>query len=235
MGEKASGRDTAKNATSRTVGYIRKNIESGSWPVGSKIPSENELCQELGVSRISVRSALSQFIALRILKSEHGKGTFVISNNLDVMGNTSHALPTAYRDIRQLLQFRQMIEPAIARLAAENADDALIKQLDELFKKMLESVGDTNQFVSYDMQFHVALCSATKNEIAVSVMSNIFQSNQEVHHRLNSAVGYYGGIYYHSLILEAVRKHNGAKAEQLMREHLQKSIDELSDEDTEET
>ena len=70
------------SVTGKIAHYIRKNIRNGNWTVGEKIPSENQLCEELGVSRVSVRSALQQFIALGILESVHGKGTFLISDDL---------------------------------------------------------------------------------------------------------------------------------------------------------
>ena len=50
--------------TAGIVRYLRKNIQDGAWRPGDRIPSENELCAALGVSRVSVRSALSQMTAL---------------------------------------------------------------------------------------------------------------------------------------------------------------------------
>ena len=49
------------NVTSQVVDYLKKNIESGNWTVGEKIPSENQMTEELGVSRSSIRTALSQY------------------------------------------------------------------------------------------------------------------------------------------------------------------------------
>ena len=48
------------SVTGKIAHYIRKNIRNGNRTVGEKIPSENQLCEELGVSRVSVRSALQQ-------------------------------------------------------------------------------------------------------------------------------------------------------------------------------
>lgn len=50
--------------TSRIVKYLRQNIRDGVWEIGERIPGENELCKELGVSRVSVRNALQQMSAL---------------------------------------------------------------------------------------------------------------------------------------------------------------------------
>ena len=46
------------NITDQVVEYLKENIESGKWNIGEKIPSENQMVMELGVSRSSIRSAL---------------------------------------------------------------------------------------------------------------------------------------------------------------------------------
>ena len=65
------------NITQQVVQFIKKNIDNGNWRIGEKIPSENKLAESLGVSRASVRMAIQQFIAIGVLESVHGKGTFV--------------------------------------------------------------------------------------------------------------------------------------------------------------
>ena len=55
------------NVTSQVVDYLKKNIESGNWTVGEKIPSENQMTEELGVSRSSIRTALQYLIGLGVL------------------------------------------------------------------------------------------------------------------------------------------------------------------------
>ena len=80
------------SVTGKIAHYIRKNIRNGNWTVGEKIPSENQLCEELGVSRVSVRSALQQFIALGILESVHGKGTFVAQPKIATRSPSYHGV-----------------------------------------------------------------------------------------------------------------------------------------------
>lgn len=59
------------------AGRIRGNIEAGIWAVGCRLPSENELCEEFGVSRITVRKALECLTEEGLLSRKQGKGTFV--------------------------------------------------------------------------------------------------------------------------------------------------------------
>jgi GntR family transcriptional regulator len=62
--------------------YVLDHVESGSWPVGSRIPSEHELCQQLSVSRATVVRALTDLVAQGVLERRQGKGTFVTSPRL---------------------------------------------------------------------------------------------------------------------------------------------------------
>jgi GntR family transcriptional regulator len=61
---------------------LRREIDAGRWPSGSRIPGEAELTTLLGVSRITVRHALANLEAAGVLRREHGRGTFVRSPRL---------------------------------------------------------------------------------------------------------------------------------------------------------
>lgn len=88
-------------------------------------------------------------------------------------------------------------------------------------------MGNSKVFVEKDMAFHLALCSATQNALLVKMMTEVFQIKAESHYRLNLAIGYYGGIYYHTLILEAIKKHDAKRARSVMLEHLERGMDDL--------
>ena len=59
---------------------LRKKIETGEWPIGSKIPTEDDLCKMFNVSRITVRTALMELVRQGYLKRQQGKGTFIFRN-----------------------------------------------------------------------------------------------------------------------------------------------------------
>ena len=218
------------SVTSKVSHYIREHILSGDWKVGQKIPSENQLCNELGVSRVSVRNALQQFIALGILESEHGKGTFLISNDLSMFLPVPGSIPEnteLLERMKYILQFRSLIEPSICGLVAETANPELIAQLEQYLSAMQSSVGKCEAFVQADVNFHLEICRASGNPVITSVMNDIFRQRADLGNMLALATGYYGGVYYHNLILSAMRSHNAAQAEAMMREHLERGLDDL--------
>lgn len=61
--------------------WIKENIENGTFKVGGKIPSENELASRFGISRQTVRQAIGTLVSEGILVREHGSGTFVLPKN----------------------------------------------------------------------------------------------------------------------------------------------------------
>jgi GntR family transcriptional regulator len=63
---------------SRLEQRLREKIESHEWPTGFQLPSERELCESYGVSRITVRRALKDLAVHNLVRSTPGKGTFVI-------------------------------------------------------------------------------------------------------------------------------------------------------------
>lgn len=214
--------------------YIRKNIQNGNWVVGEKIPSENQLCKELGVSRVSVRNALQQFIALGLLESIHGKGTFLISSDLSVFSPPETAEITTAEHLQimeDILDFRSIVEPEVCARAAETASPELVAELERLLCVMQASIGQSEAFVEADVSFHMEICKACGNPITFSTVQNIFHRREELGYALNLASGYYGGLYYHGLILDAIKKHDSKRARAFMLEHLKRGIDDLYSED----
>jgi GntR family transcriptional regulator len=59
---------------------LKKKIESGEWPLGSQIPTEEELCKLFDVSRATVRTAVMELVRQGYLKRQQGKGTFIFKN-----------------------------------------------------------------------------------------------------------------------------------------------------------
>ena len=98
--------------------------ERSRYVPGSKLPNENELSEELGVSRTTLREAISFLVAQGVLEIHRGKGTFVsekiTASGLDMtdLGN----LRSRGR-ARDLFEMRLIFEPATVALACQRAGD----------------------------------------------------------------------------------------------------------------
>ncbi len=216
------------NITQQVIEYLKKNIENGTWAVGEKIPSENRLTEILGVSRSSVRVAIQQFIALDVLQSIHGKGTFVRMNTIAGVSSNLNAINEAnYDDINQVLEFRRIIETESAYIAAQQATDETINNLEIYLKNMKNSIGQSEEFVKQDMLFHEEICHATGNRLLENCLKEVFRQTAKNHKQMNEAFGYNDGVYFHTLMLKAIKDKDARKARNLMKEHLQQAIERL--------
>ena len=219
------------NITQQVIQYLKENIENGTWTVGEKIPSENDLTKILGVSRASIRVAIQQFIALDVLESIHGKGTFVRTNTIVGVNSSVNAINEAYYDdINQVLEFRRIIETECAYIAAQKATDETISNLDFFLKNMKNSINQPEEFIKQDMLFHEEICHATGNHLLENCLKEVFQKTVKDHKHMNEAFGYNDGIYFHTLLLSAIKDKDAKKAKSLMKEHLGQAIERLKSE-----
>jgi GntR family transcriptional regulator len=75
--EKTIDRDSKLKLYVQIYTIIKEKIESGKWPAGTQIPTEDDLCKMYDVSKVTVREAIQELVREGILKRQQGKGTFV--------------------------------------------------------------------------------------------------------------------------------------------------------------
>ena len=140
-------------------------VDEGRYPLGSKLPNENELSQALQVSRTTLREAISFLVAQGVLEIRRGKGTFVKealpSQGLDLTGLAGMRSRVRARD---LFEMRLIFEPATVALACQRATDeelAQIRQKAERMERIAKAGGD---WPLADQEFHMAIIKASHNE-----------------------------------------------------------------------
>lgn len=206
------------------VKYMQQQIKDGNWSINSKIPSENELCSRLGVGRGSVRAALQRFNVLGILESQHGRGTFVRSIDMSLFGKGHYLDNRLLTDMVTIRQARSLIEPEIAYEAAAKATPELIENLNLLNQQLKAAVGNQEQFVRLDAQFHMTLAEFINNPIIFNVMNQLL--DQTICININRVFGYYGGIFFHPKIADAIAQRSCEQARNIMKTHM---VSELFD------
>ena len=216
--------------TTEVSAYLRERISQGVWQVGSKIPSENVLSRELGVSRTTLRQVIGRFIALGILKTRQGQGCFLVRNDTDrLMGTLDENELDKSDDIEKVLRFRLMLEPEAAALAADLPEGRrlkLLKKLRGFLAAMQGSLESAENFVRADMDFHRAISEAV-NDIAGRVIDAVLSKTMSEHQGINRLVGFSGGLEYHSSITTAIEAGDADEARELMREHLSSSLEQI--------
>ena len=216
----------AASATERVLRYYRQNILSGTWQVGEKIPSEHQLAQALQVSRASIRTATRQLIGIGILESYQGKGTYLVKNQAEGIG-TSLITSQDCMDAHDVLEFRQIVEPEACFRAAQYADEAMVNELSGYLEAMISYMYDREIFVDADVSFHQCICRGTRNALLERSMCRILEETRENQRITYSIDNLKNPIYYHTLILNAIKTGDGAQAREYMKQHLQSTINLL--------
>lgn len=216
------------NVTNQVIAYLKKNIEEGAWQVGEKIPSENQLTKELGVSRASVRTAIQYLVGIGVLESIHGKGTYLLDADADNWQSREDMITAKdCEDIEKVLEFRQIVEPEACYLAVLRNSQELIPVLEGYLEEMRRNQGNKKCFVSADMEYHKAICKASGNSLLAKTMTRVFKETVRYHEQMNDIFGYREGIQYHTSLLSAIRAKDAVLAKELMYEHLQNGKDQL--------
>lgn len=144
----------------RILKYIRDN----GYEYNTVLPKEDEMAQELGVSRVVMREAYSGLRTLGFIETKRKKGTIFIQPK--VFGMLKYVIMSGLLDkesIKDLYELRLMLEIGMADLVVANRNEANIKELMEIVAEE-EKCTDPQLLRDYDVQFHTILYKMTGNK-----------------------------------------------------------------------
>ncbi|MBB5836577.1 FadR/GntR family transcriptional regulator [Kribbella italica] len=150
---------------------FRGLIESGEWPRGERIPGENQLATELGVSRGTVREALRSLSLTGLLEPRVGDGTYVLATD-EISGVL---LRDELSELDYVFDARAGIEAAAARLAAGRPSAGRIKGLIAALeaRDAAHDASDLDAFVVADTAFHRGVVEASGNPLLLRLYDAI--------------------------------------------------------------
>lgn len=199
---------------------------------GSKLPSERQLVQELGISRASVREALRILEIMGLIEVKPGRGIFVKELTGDVFLPLSSWLPAHKETLRDHFEARQVIESRAAAFAAERASPEIIRSMKDAlvdFSKKAEQ-DDLVGLILADIEFHRLIAQATGNKTLMLLMQTITRFLPEgwkASLRVPSRVA--KTIVEHRAILEAIERGDPDAASQAMSQHLKNAVADLAE------
>lgn len=212
------------------------DVLSGRYPTDSCLPSETELAQQVGLSRLTVREAVKKLAAKGVVRVVHGRGTFVNAPSqwsaLDPVlflarsasDTDNFALP------RKLLEARRVVEVAVAELAAQRRTEADLTRMGGALDRMRTAAASTDVpgFVAADIAFHQHIADAADNSIIAALFDPIYQILHLTRHQTSfHASVRENAIEHHARILDAIQRGTPSKAGRAMRDHLQQTERDL--------
>lgn len=198
--------------------HFERLIATSELAPGSRLPSERELADTFDVSRSTLREAMHELEAKRLIERRPGRGTTVLAvqqNSHDFRNLAANDATAAYA-----AELREIIEPSIAALAASRASPSNVLQLGDVLDRSHENLLQAES-LRLDVEFHLLLARAAQNPLleSLQVMSSDWTKDVRQYSHANRA-GRRISTRGHHRIYEAVRDHDPVSAQEAMMVHL---------------
>jgi GntR family uxuAB operon transcriptional repressor len=208
-------------------------IQQGRFELGSRLPSDREIAEQLGVSRPTAREAILALELIGAITVKHGDGTYVCQTYhrpFDVNGLDFGSNP------REVMEARIVVEPPVSGLLARDANGSDLDRVQEELDAAATLVDDVTAlpaFVDLGMEFHARLTRLCSNRILVHMVSDLVDvDRQPLWVLLNQLVlqsrqNRVTMVEEHQRVLDAVRAGDADRAERVMRSHLHENRRQL--------
>lgn len=203
----------------QVVDQLAQRIESGTWPVGGRIPAEPDLVQQLGVSRNTVREAVQALIHSGMLEARQGDGTYVRSAS-EFGAAMQRRLQRS--TVAEILEVRSGLEREIVRLAALHRTEDEIEVIRDRLAQTIQTSTDTKAHVEADVALHMSIAAATHNSVMIDLYRHMTES---LHLSISSTLDLPGHMEKQSKIhidlVEAIANQDPDAAEEASRTLIQ--------------
>ena len=212
--------------TTAAFEQLISNVVGGVWKTGERLPSERDLCQQLGIARTSLREALKAMELVGMLNSKVGDGTFVCPRSEFLSRPMIWALMGLEKaEFRDVMEARIIMEEGSAALAAERASDAQIEEINKAVQAMRDAIARDEPVLEADMQFHLSISNAAGNPLLTNslvMLRNLIRQGMLYKHLLPGVTPRI--VKAHAAVYNAIKRRDVAGAKKAMRDHLLDSM-----------
>ena len=220
-----------ENLSLRTVERLKNMIlKEHIYQFGEKLPNENVLSEELGISRTTLREAIRVLISEGILVVKRGRGTFVceqLSHYMDG-GIDIQELFKKKITLRDLYETRMIFEPEAAKLACKRATDSEIAHILELGRtcqELLKADPLGKKRVASESAFHGAIVLAAHNDFLSQFMPMLTETIEQTFVlNLNLDIIAEDAYKDHIMIMNFLEKRDGEGLKSAVTIHLHHAV-----------
>lgn len=212
------------------------DILNGKYPPGTVLPSESELAEIAGTSRLTIREAVKALRAKKVLEVTQGRGTFVMPvNRWSVLDPVLLVARSTFgKDSIELergfLEARRLVEVAMAKLAAERRtkEDLELLMADQSLMKKAMAKGDIQAFIEADIAFHQRFLDAAGNPFIAALFDPMSKILHLTRHQLLSVEQVRTrALEKHQAILDAMILGDPVAVEATMTDHMEQIEEDL--------
>ena len=210
---------------------IRRHISLRLIKPGEALPPERELAAMFGVGRPTIQHALRLLEASGLVEARRGRsgGTFVSQRDGDAQALDELFVRVLHRrkELEDLLEYRRLIEPAVARVAARTRRAADVTAMRQAIEGMAAATTEPD-YMRHDTHFHIALARATGNAVLAHAIEEIRMKLNDAMTLLPESDTWHRRISReHEELLEAIERGDAETAERVMEQHIANSEQSL--------
>lgn len=161
---------------------IAEKVRTGELRAGDRLPGERALALQMEISRPTLREAVKVLVDAGVLEVRRGPGGgMYVATDVVPTELVRHSASLRLAEIAPVLEARRMLEPQVARLAAERATEQDFEALERSIDAMRRLVAGgwharhEDRFLQLDVQFHLALARAAANPTVETLMRTLFR------------------------------------------------------------
>ncbi len=165
-----------RNLSRAIADALAEEIARGRLKPGERLPSERDLSDAFAVGRSSVREAIKTLESRGLVEGRQGEGTFVRSLSLAALVQVPPVpVSVGETEVRRLFEVRTLLEPGIARLAAERVTNADIVALRRLLERQERLIAGGRYGSEDDARFHLRIARITGNPVFTRLLDGVMR------------------------------------------------------------
>jgi GntR family transcriptional regulator, transcriptional repressor for pyruvate dehydrogenase complex len=204
---------------------LTQAIVDGRLKPGDRLPSESQIAATFGISKPIAREALRELAAMGVIQVQQGKvGRIRAVDSGPLARFFRFAVGRTEQGLHDAVELRRMLEPQIARFAAQRRTDSEVVALRAILAEMEACLGDIPRWIAADLAFHAQIAAMAHNALVALQMEGLEPVVREMMVRFNDRAARKRADWRetydrHLRVAEAIEAGNPEAAERAMRDH----------------
>jgi len=219
------------SAADETFRTLHDMIVSGRLKSGEKLPPQDKLARQFGVSRNTVREAMNKLTVMGLLSVRQGVGTLInITSPSAYMASLSDHLLLQPITVRDFMEARVIIEVANVHFAVVRADRKAIAELEINVRKQRDALrkGNVEAFIGLDVEFHTILARASGNKVLIQFLETVTDLlGKFIKEVVLLPRAVQNALTFHNEILKLIRSKDAEGAKLKIIEHLRDVVENI--------
>ncbi|MFW6111581.1 MAG: FadR/GntR family transcriptional regulator [Candidatus Bipolaricaulota bacterium] len=215
-----------KRKSSYVAQQIIDSINNFEYEVGDRLPSERKIADQMGVSRNSVREALSALQIVEIVETKAGSGTYVKKLPDEVNISNALSMAQAGEDLLEVWEARREVEISLVKLAWMRIDDESLEVLQDILTELERAANSSHysRYIEINARFHMKIAELAENSYLTDALKALLKVPEE--HILRDLVTDYAtymknSIQAHEDILEVIAEGPKTRIDSVVTGHFQ--------------